>query len=209
MGQQYANGKIQHLDDGTFRIGNEIDSGNYFELKEDGEVNLKGNARVKKTICIGFEPDGTPPTKAVYGIYYFDAFTIGDNMCANISTPPDWDYDTDVIINILWGINEAYATNSGEVQWQMEWAETADGEDFANPAVSGTLKSGDINIPTNARSKITSTIGTIPAASLTRGKCLGLKLTRIAIDGGNNPTAEPSSAAIGIEYTSNKLGVAL
>ncbi len=162
--------------------------------------------RVKKIIQAGLIPGGTPPSATYYGDFAFNAFSIGDDAYINAATPSDWEDGTGVTIYIDWGCNEAYATASGEIQWQLDWSECEDGEDFAAPAVTGQIKSGDINIPAVARTKIRSTIGTISGASLIRGALLGMKLSRIAPDAGNDPTAEPATPGILIEYYSDRPG---
>lgn len=166
----------------------------------------KGLDRVKKTIQAGLTPGATAPTAVYYGDFAFSAFTVGDDAYVNAATPSDWEDGTGITIYIDWGCDEAYATASGEIQWQIDWSECEDGEDFAAPTATGQIKSGDINIPATAKEKIRSTIGTIDGSDLTRGALLGLKLSRVAIDDGNNPTAEPATPGILIEYTSNVRG---
>ena len=46
-------------------------------------------------------------------------------------------------------------------------------------------------------------------ASLSEGDFVGLTIDRVALDGGNNPTADPVIVRIEVEYTSNRLGEAL
>jgi len=135
-------------------------------------------------------------------------FGINDDIVFDFEVPHDWDSSTDINIVIYWAINEAYVTNSGEVQWQVAWSAIPpdETESIAAPTHTGTIDYGDQNIPATAYYLTKTGDGTIVAASLAAGDLVGLTVTRVALDGGNNPTAEPIIFHVEVHYTANKLG---
>ena len=186
--------------------------GNYLEIKSDGEVNLHGTARVKK--CVHFEGEqlavgSTPPDSNTVGNYLYFQYDIGDDSKINMPMPFDWVVGTDLMVAIRWGINEAYATANGEVQWRVNWSAVPnDGsEAIDSPTHSGQVDSGDINIPATAKT-IQQTEITIPGTNIIANDEFGIKLSRIALVGGVNPTADPGIICVGVVYTADKLGAA-
>ena len=194
--------------DGWAKIG---DGGttNYCEIKADGEINLHGTARVKKefgVILTDFNPGASGPTKALHDIFPTFEFTINDDMHTSFELPTDWEAGTDIEIEVYWAIDEAYATNNGEVRWNTDWRAVAVGEVISGGA-SGTIDFGDVRINTTANA-IVKTEGTIPGASLAQDDLIAFNGSRVALVAGNNPTAEPYIVAVRVEYTANKLGEA-
>lgn len=128
----------------------------------------------------------------------------------NFEIPYDCDVSEDIKIEIYWYIDEAYAANSGEVQWRMQWSACpANGtEDISAPTHTGTIDFGDQDIPATAKF-LTEKSGLIPAASISDGDFVSATVDRVALDGGNNPTADPVIVQIEFEYTMNKLGEAV
>ena len=187
---------------------------NYIEIKTDGELNLHGTARVKRSYnisCLALTTGGTAPNLTVLGNYPIAEFTIADNAFVIFNLPKDWASGTDLTVHINWAIDEAYAINNGEIRWQLDWSacpiDTSEALDA--PIHSGNADTGDIDIPATAK-YLTSNDLTIAAASLSAGDVLGLKFSRIAIADGNNPSgAEPAIINIKIEYTVDKLGEAI
>ena len=98
--------------------------------------------------------------------------------------------------------NEAYALANGEVNWQADWSLAAYGEVEAinAPTHSGTLTTGDQNIPATAY-YLTHDTMVIPATNVAELDTLGIDISRIALVGGVNPTAKPTIIALHIEYT--------
>ena len=112
-------------------------------------------------------------------------------------------------MHISWYVNEAYSANSGEVQWRMDWSLTPHDETEAidAPTHTGQVDSGDINIPTTAKTVHHVTSLTISASNIAdHDDILGAKLSRIALTAGNNPTAKPTIIGVHIEYTALDLG---
>jgi hypothetical protein len=194
---------ILHVGDGT----------NYAQFAADGELTLAGTARVAKTIILANANLGkgtTAATQVVLGNYDGWEFDIDDDAVVTHGVPKDWASGTDITIDLSWYINEAYATNSGEVRWQVAWSmcphNGSEAVDAPTHASSGD--SGDINIPATAKTLSENTAVTIPAASIALGDEIGLTLKRVALTGGNNPTAKPTVIHLYIRYIADKLGTA-
>ncbi len=186
---------------------------NYTEIKADGELTLVGTARVKRQIPIdnaNLGKGGTVPSQVILGNYNGWEFDIGDDSVFTIHLPHDWAPGTDVVIQIDWYVDEAYVTNNGEINWQAAYSATPHdtSEAVDAPTHSGTLPTGDIDIPATAKFLTQNSVA-IPNADISAEDQIGITLSRIAIVGGNNPSAgKPTVVDIHIEYTSNKLGEA-
>jgi len=190
---------------GNVHIG---DDTNYVERTIDGEIVLHGTARVSS--CHIFEsrelaPGSSGATETQLGNYVGYAYTINDDTV--ISFPMNklhgWDSTSDLTVSIRYYINEAYATANGELQFEASWGATADGEAVDSPGSSDTIDSGDWNIPATAKHLSQAVLGTIPAASIEATDEIGIDIKRVALDDGNNPTAEPVIVCVAIGYTRN------
>lgn len=191
------------------RVG---DSSNYLNIASDGTITMVGTARVTNHLTMTTQDLGvgsSPPTAIFIGNYAGKSYTIGDDSIVSIKPQHDIDETADIAVHVTWAINEAYATNSGEVQWQLDWSLTpaAGGEALDAPTHSGTIKSGDIDIPATAKHLVHTTSLIIDAANYAYDDVLGIQLSRVAIDGGNDPAAaEPVIVEWHLEYTKNKQG---
>jgi len=197
--------------DSAMRIG-DGGASDYAEIKADGEIHLHGAARVKRQIRIANADLGkgtSAPTQGIIGNYTLWNYGINDDSVFTFYLPNDWAVGTDVVINIDWAINEAYTANSGEVKWEAAWsAAPHDGSEALDaPSDSGSLDTGDIDIPATAKTLTTNGL-TISGASLTAGDQVGVTLKRMALTDGSNPAAEPGVVDLNIEYTADKLGEA-
>lgn len=175
----------------------------------DGLMTMAGTARVKKEFSLllsDFNPGASGPTKALHDIFPTFEFTIDDDMHTSFELPTDWATGTDVTIEVYWAIDEAYATNSGEVRWSTDWRAVAVGELISGGA-SGTVDFGDVNIPATANT-VVKTEGTISGASLDVDDLIAFNGGRVDLVAGSNPTAEPYIIAVRLEYTADKLGEA-
>ena len=186
---------------------------NYCQIAADGEITLAGTARVKKHVSLANASLGkgtTAPSQVTIGNYNAWEFDISDDSVLDIDLPPDWASGTDVVFVVCWYINEAYATNSGEVQWRMAWSACPHGatEAIDAPTHSGSSDSGDVNIPATAKYLTETTVLTISGASLSVGDAIGITLSRIALTGGTDPTADPAIVHVEMQYTADKLGEA-
>ena len=185
----------------------------YSAFSSSGVLTLHGAARVNKNLTFALDAVGrgaTAPAETRLGNTVGWAFTINDDGYFSTELPYDWDSTTGIEIKLHYYTNEAYATNSGEVRWEVAWAAVAEDVDEVvdAPTHSGTLTGADKNISATAKGLQEYNVGTIAAASLAFEDCLFLKLKRIALTAGNNPTAEPVILAIEMEYTANTLGEA-
>ena len=203
---------VRLLSDGTVRISTNGDDTNYVEVKADGEINLHGTARAYRCLQFANAALGKGATKAdevIVGNYWGWSFDIDDDAVFIFRIPDDWAAGTDIVIKVRWAINEEYATNSGEVRWQASWAaHPADASEAIDDAGT-TDDSGDINIPATAYYLREDTVETIPGDDLAAGDEVGITLKRIALVGGNNPTADPVATCVGIVYIADKLGLGL
>lgn len=185
----------------------------YASFAADGELTLFGTARVGRVIELPGEElgkGGTKPDESVVGNYVVQSYDIGDDSVGQFTVPHDCDTSENIEIKAHWAINEAYAVDSGEVQFRCAWSATPkdESESYAAPTHTGTGDSGDIDVPTNARELREDLVVTIPAASLSDDDDVGFTFSRIALVGGNNPTADPEILAIHVHYIMNKLGEA-
>jgi hypothetical protein len=197
---------------GTTRLGDSTT--NYAAFAADGELTLAGTARVKKSLDFTgaqLERGATAPTAVSVGDYTTWEYDIGDDSIIDaFEIPHDWASGTDLTVELHWQINEAYATNNGEVQWRVDWSATPDdaSESIAAPTHSGQIDSGDVDIPATARYLTKTVIGTISGSDIALGDEIGMTLSRIAIDGGSDPTADPGAIHVHVVYTADKLGEA-
>lgn len=195
---------------GDCKLGD--DNTNYTALASDGLQTMVGTARVKKEFtidAINLDKGNQGPDAVILGNSIGYSYDIGDDSVMNFEIPYDCDTSEDIKIEIYWYINEAYAANSGEVQWRAQWSACPANatEAIDGPTHTGTIDFGDQNIPTTAKF-LTEVSGTIAAASIVDADFVSMTIDRVALDGGTDPTADPVIVQIEVEYTMNKLGVA-
>ncbi len=198
--------KCMTLENSSTKFG---DGSNYTNFNSVGRQTMSGTGRVLEKTLInleGLEKGATAPTVTRVGNLYGYAFGINDDGYLQFDVPWDHDLSEGQPISIHLYINEAYATNSGEVRFQGAFSCIAEGESVVAPTHSGTLDSGDINIPATANALFHITLGTIPADHLTTHDTVTILLTRIALVAGNNPTAEPVVLHVDFESVKNSLG---
>lgn len=189
------------------------DVANYAEFSAVGQLTLAGTARVRKHVAIpldGLGSGGSAPTITRLGNTYGWAFTIGDDGYASFEVPPDWDPTTDIDLTMHIYTNEAYATRSGEVRFQIGWSAIAVNANEAvdSPVHSGTAIGADLNIAATAKGMQEYVAGPIVAASLGVNDSVSLKVQRIALSAGVNPVAEPVVIFMEYSYIANHLGYA-
>ncbi|MCP4677727.1 MAG: hypothetical protein GY854_19860 [Deltaproteobacteria bacterium] len=208
-------GSLQLNPGGTATMG---DGGttNYAQFAADGELTLAGTARIYRKMIIpsrDLSVGGTAPDQTILGNYIGYSYDIGDDSVLTTELPNDWASGTDVVIEVDWYIDRAYATESGEVQWRAAWSACPHdaSEAVDAPTHTDTDDSGDVNIPATAKTLTETAVETIPAASLAAGDEIGITLSRIAIDDGNDPGggADPVVVNVYLKYTADKLGTAL
>jgi hypothetical protein len=187
------------------RLGN---ASNYTQIDDDGTLTQVGTARTYKLVNLGIDglaQGASAPSVVKLGNFYGYGFTKGDDGYVRaFELPCDWDSTTGITVKIHWYINEAYATRSGEVRWNILYTPRAESGEAVDSG-SLTLDFGDVNIPAVAKHLI-ETEATIPAANLAVDDVIGMILTTVSLTAGVDPTAEPVCVGIEIEYVSNKLG---
>lgn len=210
----WCQGFYEYMASGPFFQGgiNVGDATNYAEIKNDGEIVLHSTARTKCVISFSsaLEHGATPPDYTEFGDYPTWSYDVGDDSKIAAVIPKWADSSATAQIHIIWAINEAYVTNDGEVQWQADWSVCPydSTEALDSPTHNGQIKSGDINIPATAKFLTMTSLTAIAAASLADNDTFGAKISRVAIDGGSNPAADPCIVAVLVEFTKNKLGEA-
>lgn len=184
---------------------------NYVEVQTDGTLNLGGTARVYKKVVIAnanLGKGGTAPDEIIIGNYTGWEFDLNDDAVMTRSIPKDWATGTDIVVEVCWYCNEAYAAANAEVRWNCAWScSPHDGTEAVDAPTHGSSgNSGDINIPATAKYLREDAVVTIPGASIAAGDEIGLTLSRVALGAGNNPTAKPTVLHCYLKYQIDKLG---
>jgi hypothetical protein len=173
-------------------------------------LNAPAVTGVTRHALLQFTPDdgANQPALTEVGLTRGYMFQIGDVGHLTADIPHCCDTSQSIEIEIHYAVDEAYATNSGEIQFEAAWGSIPeDGtESIAAPTHSGTLDSGDININATANYFVESSIGTIAAANLADGDYLTMELERVALDDGNNPTADVLFLTAEAKCTMSALG---
>lgn len=190
-------------------------SSNELLISSVGNLSLVGDARVKVELGIPISGTGGGANKPTFIETFapFDGWGMGinDDLHYVFEVPSDVDISEDIEFHIHWFINEAFADNSGEINWQIIYR--AIKEDGTEPVDSGgssaTVTTGDINIPTISKALLETQELVIIAANIDQDDVIGIDLSRIAIIDGSNPTANPIITAVELHYTKNKLGIVL
>ena len=208
---------LMTLDEDSVIISGVLKSGdntNNAIFADNGKLTLSGTARVKNTIRVftsqELQRGIVPPTPGSFGCFAYEEYTINDDSIINVHGNLRREANTDIEIEIGWACDETYATANGEIQWQIQWAVIPEDASVAidNPTYSGTVVSGDLNIPAVARG-LTHTAITIPGTNIGQNDEIGFILKRIDIDGGTDPTAEPGITCVRIIAINDKLGEGL
>ena len=192
----------------ALRVGNFATG--YTEVKGDGEINLRGTARVKRGKWLdfsGMKAPGTKPAKYVdHGISGAWEFSDGtdDTIVFNYKVPEDMDKTVASSFLIGWSSNTAVITESAV--WQLEYLYTAPGEDTtANAQETLTVTS---NVVAQANGLVVAEITGIDLPSST-DNCIHCRLKRLGADANDDLTDTAELSGVCWRYTSNKLGEAL
>lgn len=185
---------------------------NYSNNDSSGILALHGSARRRRNLNLGINElaaGGMAPHLTRLANTFGYGFDIGeDGYVRAFEIPYDWDDSTDLELYIHFYVDEAYALNSGEVRWQINYTACKEDATEAVDGVSASLDTGDINIPATAK-YLTEGFITLPHAQFEAHDTVFMSLTRIALTGGNNPAARPIVVSLEIEYIKNSLGIAM
>jgi len=193
--------------EGDSRIG---DSTNYAEIKSDGEINLHGTARVKKSLWLPFEVLKAPGTKPAdyvdHGIAGAWSFSDGtdDTVVFLAEVPPDMDKSVAPTLKIGWSTNTT-ATDETAV-WQLEYLWMAPGED-TTAAAQETLTINS-NAIAQANGLIIAEFTGIDAPDAD-DVCIHCRLKRLGADANDDLSDTAELHGVCLSYTSNKLGEAI
>ena len=195
---------------GAMKIAN-IEDGNYVDIDAQGRVTLYGDARVEHEVAFslaGIGKGASAPTLVRLGNSVGWAFGISDDGYLSFEVPVSWDSSTGIKIMIHTYVNEAFAVAEGEMRWQGTWsAVPEDGlEPIDGATHTGTLDSGDVNVPAAAKGLLEVDVGVIAAGSLAEHDVVSILLSRIAVNDGNDVTAEPVITEAEYEWYANKHG---
>ena len=179
-------------------------------IAASGAITLSAAGIVHKKFIISLDALGrgaTAPALVRLGSFAGYEYDIGDDSHFSFEPPDDWQSGTDLLVKVYWYYNETYAANSGEVRWQGVYACVPDdaSEAVDAPTHTGTINSGDINLPATAKALTDGTL-TIPAASIAAIDVIGILFSRVALGAGNNPVAKPTIIRVEVYYHANKLG---
>ena len=171
--------------------------------KRSGNFGIEDTHTVEIPIT-ALASGGTPPAAVTRAPFRGYAYTIGDSSYFEHTVPKDWEYSgagTVIAVYVRWACNENYAAANGEVQWRAAYENVDQNNQAIGGGTGANLDSGDVNIPATALQIQETAIGNIPAANLARVDTIGVTLSRIALVGGVNPTAEPEIYAVWFQYT--------
>lgn len=191
----------------AFNKGLNVGSANNFtEIKDDGEINLHGTARVKRDIWLNVmglkAPVTDPATLVDYGIGDAWEFTDGtdDTVVGRVKLPEDVDKSAGIEVLVGWNTETA---SVGNCVWQIEHLLRQENE--AMDGTPGTLTQ-TVAASTTAKGLVVSSIGTItPHAD---DVCVTIKVKRRADLGADTLNEDNHLFWVGFKYTSNKLGEA-
>lgn len=191
---------------------------NYVKIAPDGNITLFGTARVEKEFRLDLAGTGGGANSPTFDNDFspFDGFnySINDDAHWVFEIPSEVDTSEPIAIHIHWFIDRAFASESGEVKFDITYRAVK--EDGTEPVDSGgqtaTITSGDTNIPAVAKALTETEVGQIVAANIEQDDVIGIDLSRVALIDGNNPGGAPAKNPIitnmEIHATVNKLGAA-
>lgn len=195
---------------GTTKFGN--DTTNYISTEADGLINMSGTARVYERIFLDvgtFLDDGNPATKNPQGNFSGLLYQIGEVMLRNFIVPRGIDPNsTDIDVALIWAIDEDFAPNSSSVCWNVDWSAVPQdaSETWDAPGSSDTITWGDLEIPTDAKTITKTAWEQIAYTDWATGDLIGLKISRVGLSAGNDPTANPILLGVEIRFIKKYIG---
>jgi len=206
-------GTIEYLSDyfyirggDGFKVG---DSSNYTEIKDDGEINLHGTARVKKDLWIdsnGIKAPGSKPATFVEdgltGCWEFaDAIEANqEQVSGTIKIPSDMDRTVIPTFNIGW---HADTVSPGNAKWQFEYLWAGVNEDV-RAAAQETLTVITTASATAGGLIVTEVTGIdLPSAT---DKAMFWRITRLSADAQDTISEAIHMRGEFFRYTANSLG---
>lgn len=194
----------------TCKVGR--DGTNYAELKNDGELELHGTARVTRHVSVdaaGFTKvaGGSPPLDAgqgTFGVLLFDAAGT-EEAFYNFHMPHDWDPGTNITVFLFWSPTED--TDAKHVQWELDWETRQAENDEVIGAGSTNIELHDVTQGT-AWEVLKTPEGTISGAALAVDEVVGMKVSRLIEAGDTYDGQDAALIHLEIEYIKDQLGEA-
>jgi len=184
------------------------DDTNYTEIKNDGEINLHGTARVKKTIQIpasGLKSSGVnPATEVAHGLD--GALQFAKNLDQNGSFAVAIRKDTDRSIAPILRFGWSSPATTGDVKLQVQYLWRSLEEDTSSTTPDGTVTEVSTVSTTANGYEITNVTLTTPSAT---DRICQVRITRLGTDAEDTADDEINLLGIVLEYTSDKLGESL
>ena len=152
-------------------------------------------------------PGGSGTVITAVGDYVGEAFGIGDDIYVVFEVFDDWDETSDFTIGMHYCHNTA-GESAEEMQFTADWSACPhDGtESLAAPTHADAIDGGDFSPHATQYQNDEQTLGTISAASLVVGDDMGITLTRIAIDAGDEVEGEPIVIHLTVTYDADRRG---
>jgi len=174
-------------------MGNEQNAIGEYSTLSVGRINFP-----VRSLAVG----NTPPAPVGLPPYAAYAYTLLDDSYLQAPLPADYNIgtETDLSVYLRWGCNENFAANNAEVSWQVEWNLCGQNTEALPGRRRGLVCEGDNPIPVTARMVQETRIADIADDYIQTGDTIGLTITRVAIEDGTEPTAEPEIYAVWIIY---------
>lgn len=195
-------GKSMDIGDGT----------NYTEIKTDGEINLHGTARVKKSIWLsagGLKAPGSHPATFIEcgltGVWSFANIGVEANqeqVSGTLKMPDEMDISIAPTFHIGWHTGVA---NNGNVRWKLEYLWIAPNDDTC--AVAQESLEITSTSSSTADGFVFATFTGIDLPSST-DKAMLWRITRESVDGLDTVADTVEMRGAALVYTANKLGEA-
>lgn len=189
----------------TLRIGN---ISNYSEIKNDGEINLHGTARVKKIDWVGanaitgwFSNAASWVESGLTGVWEFSD-GVSEKVSGTIKIPHDMERSVVPTFKIGWSAN---GSSPGNCRWQLEYIWISVDEDTTASAQETISTTGTASSTSNGF--VFTSFNTIDLPSST-DKAMLWRLTRLGSSSSDTISDTVELRGIAFEYTANKLGEA-
>ena len=181
---------------------------NYTEIKDDGEINLHGTARVKKRLQINvgsIKGAGANPASYVdYGLNgAFEFSKVIDESIAEASAVP---FDIDRSVAPTFTIGWSSPETTGTCVWQLEVLYREEDEDWSSTTPQSTIEVEAS--PSNTTDGLAFTSFTLPTLSSTDAGMI-FRLSRLGSDADDDMDDVAYVFGGAIDYTANKLGAPL
>lgn len=206
-------GATDNIDLGAIelRVG---DPTNYFHVKDDGEINLYGTARVTKRIHIPLSvfkfPISFPPGEGEvdgFPTLDFEGTTKHEQVFEIFYGPFGWCPDTGATMSVEFFVDTAPATIESVV-WQLDYKSIAGNGVFDFSGATNIIDTVALATGAGNNKKIHTATFTIPSTGLICGGILLLRVHRDPAHGSDDFLGDARAIRAHIDYIADKLGAA-